>query len=251
MPARRGFTLIEMVVVIAIIAILIALLLPAVQQARSAANRISCANNLHQIGLAAHMYHDDFNHLPYARLCPAPWRGGLDPYCQTVLTATTWTGPNETWWAPYDNRPGTTPTQALPDYSPAGLLFPYVEKNLAVFHCPDGIDTTPGSPTAGQTYQVSYAMNGVSGGPGGVRLGVISNGNGTAQVLLAWEHSNVPVCAYSQNGGPAVPWPFGDADVARHYAARHNGVFNVLFCDGHVTSMARPELQLNLFYVWQ
>ena len=89
----RGFTLVELLVVIAIIGVLVALLLPAVQAAREAARRSSCQNNLHQIAIATHNFHDTKQELPPLRVSDnhATWFVLIMPYMEKGTISDLWT----------------------------------------------------------------------------------------------------------------------------------------------------------------
>jgi prepilin-type processing-associated H-X9-DG protein len=209
-----------------------------------AANRTLCINRLHQLGIALHLYHDAQNTFPRARHCPDLPN---DPLCLTLGDPFQQSGPNEEWWAPFDTRPGATLTRRLDDGFHRGVLWPYIEQNLTVFQCPDGIDRRPHSTTQGQRYQVSYALNWVDGGPGGKTLNEITAGNGSSNVLLAWDHMNTPACACADNSTWKPCLPYRD-EQSTHYPLRHGGCFNVVFCDGHTATLRQPDLHEALFY---
>jgi hypothetical protein len=215
----------ELIIVLAIIGILAAMFFPAVQKARLAADRAVCGNNLKQLGLGLHSYHDMNRFLPFARECPTPWQGGKDPYCQKVGNPLDYTGPNEVWWCPYDNHPGSTLTRTTAGGPMTSSIFPYVEKSMRVFRCPGATDRTSGSPTKGETFQIGYAIDPFIGGRRLEKVGFRA---------AVFEHDDVPFCT-----GPDAHFATWPADAAakadRHSPHRHGETTLVGFTDGSVS----------------
>lgn len=193
---KRGFTLIELLVVIAIIAILIALLLPAVQQAREAARRSQCKNNMKQLGLAFHNYHDVFNYFPIAGTYGSnvsnqdqngnwPWSMRILPYLdQAPLYNQIEVGEGTT-------IPANSANLGNPnDYTTAvaGTKEALLTNVIPVYLCPSA-NGDPVNPYQKKMGTLMYSMNNqIAQVPNPINpMGIADIGDGTSNTILAGE----------------------------------------------------------------
>ena len=273
-PSRTGFTLIELLVVIAIIAILVALLLPAVQQAREAARRSQCQNNLKQMGLALHNYHDVHRTFPMLFVDWPGWGSGngnwawgtfLLPYLDQANLFNTLNVNG------IHLRDSTTSTGAY--YSTTSAC----QAILGVYLCPSSITPGLGGYTGGfslgsgtklgqSTYVASNdsntgkdatTHNGVFARNSAVRLRDITDGSSNTIAIgertskdvggilygaSLWagtrsNSTNVDDQGTIQVGGTGNLLINAEADggqVRRAYSSHHEGGIQVVLCDGSV-----------------
>ena len=261
---RRGFTLIELLVVIALIAILISLLLPAVQQAREAARRTQCTNNLKQISLAIHHYHDAFQVLPLVSLDTGHSKSSafvaILPYLDQANA-----------YQKYDFNQGNSSAANLAVVSQriAAYLCPsaVIRRQVPISGC-DANDRAPGtyavSTGSGDPWGTSASgnpLNGAISNSGSGKTSFASITDGTSQTLLAGEQA-WGFADYLFTSGPCngqIRWGFGywsspyplstgfttlgpfnpkslkgDNTRLSNFRSDHVGVVNMSMCDGSV-----------------
>lgn len=210
-PGRRAFTLLELLVVLAIVGVLSALLFPALARGKQAVRRVACVSNLRQLGLAARMYWDDWENLSWR------YRGAA-------------TNGGDIWWFGWLERwNGANEGQRAFDPS-LGALYPYLQ-GRGIETCPS-FDYSLGSlklKATGASYGYGYNRH-----LSGVNVNRVTDPSGT--VLLA---DSAQVNDFQAPAAPDNPMleefyyvsssPF---EATAHF--RHSRTASALFCDGHV-----------------
>jgi len=241
---RLGFSLFELLVVIAIIGFLVGMLLVAVQKAREAAARISCVNNLKQMGLACHTYHDANENLP-SETPKAP--GGNAPQSFYIYLL-----PYVEQQNAIVDKTGTPATKGTP---------------IKLFLCPSRRTVAVGS-RRDYGYGGTKAVNtAVLNAPAFTTLAAITNANGTSNTALL---THVWMDPKNYSGNPADPTDKGWASLNNNRDARtdladtnasgsntalggpHPNVNPFLFCDGHVQNIPYPwkPAKGTIAYIW-
>ena len=218
--ARSGFTVVELLVVVAIVGALIGLLLPSVQAAREAARRAQCKNNLRQIGLATIQYHDAHGHFPPARLQSREWNA---PHCETsqpswfarILNYLEGTPAGSQW--DYD-RPYENHHQAVREFAPPALVCPS-RRSTSECVIPNGdvshMVTYPCGCMRSEVVQISSGATGdyagnhgdYTGGSFGAETDYWRGGNGTGVII-----SSRPICRAASEA-PAAAGGVGSSPI--------------------------------------
>jgi prepilin-type N-terminal cleavage/methylation domain-containing protein len=269
---QRGFSLVELLVVMAIIAILIGLLLPAVQKVREAAARVQCQNNLKQIGIALHMYHQNYDRLPTSRLSDlhATWAVLILPYLEQDNLYRQWAilntyydqsdvarlTPVPVYFCPARRSPQTPPTASIlgdqnDDFGPLG---PQVPGALGDYGACTGTDNCDGADCGGAVngaFRVGYDQFGRY--VGAVAFNQITDGLSNT-IFVGEKHvrrgdfgKGILDCSLyngdywtcsCRSGSPNYPLARSPTDAVIGFGSYHTGVCQFVMGDGAVRPLS-------------
>ena len=272
---RGGFTLIELLVVIAIISVLMGLLLPAVQRVREAANRSTCSNNLHQIGLAITMYHDLYGKLPPTRLSDrhATWAVLILPYLEQGNLYSQWNlanfyydqsdvarlTPVSTYFCPSrraaQSAPGHSITGDQDDDIGPGVLGPFTPGALGDYAVCTGTENCDGCDCDGNAFNGAFRaiINQYGQSLGWISYSDITDGlsntffAGDKHVLIGYFGCGVLDCSLyngdywmcsSRSAGPNYPLAQKPTDPIIGFGGYHMTICQFLFGDASVRSVS-------------